>query len=291
MHGMSQPIVLLMIMAWLLAGVLGALMSATGFVQALVWLSRALDVSGGGYVASAFLICALVSTSTGTSFGTILICGPLLYPAGGRCGRRPRAPDGAILAGATFGDSISPISDTTIASAGTQGADIGGMVRSRLKYVLPAGAAAAARALAFGGGSPIVARHRGNRRRAAPAGLPMLLVPLLVVALLLKRRASDRGIAARQAAAAVCSALGLRLLGLSDLLRIEAGQRSGRGACIIDGLERGRRRLDLHTLAGWARVDARSHGAAGGAGQARARTRRRVGPSGGSSARCRPPCS
>ena len=33
--GMSQPIVSIMIMAWLLAGVLGALMNASGFVEAL----------------------------------------------------------------------------------------------------------------------------------------------------------------------------------------------------------------------------------------------------------------
>ena len=45
---------------------------------------------------------------------------------------------GAVIGGATFGDNISPVSDTTIASASTQGADIGGVVRSRLKYAIPA---------------------------------------------------------------------------------------------------------------------------------------------------------
>lgn len=119
--GMSQPIVMLMIMAWLLAGVIGTLMNASGFVDALVWLARALQLTGGGFVVAAFLACCLVSTSTGTSFGTILICGPLLYPAGGGVGAHPAMLVGAILAGSTFGDSISPISDTTIASSGTQG--------------------------------------------------------------------------------------------------------------------------------------------------------------------------
>ena len=33
---MGQPVVMLMIMAWLLSGVLGVLLSASGFVQALV---------------------------------------------------------------------------------------------------------------------------------------------------------------------------------------------------------------------------------------------------------------
>ena len=146
-------------MAWLLAGVLGTLLGAAGFVQALVWLTGQLGLTGGAYVAAAFVACALVSTSTGTSFGTILICGPLLYPAGASLGADAVILAGALLAGATFGDSISPISDTTIASSGTQHADIGGTVRARLKYVLPGRA---------GGGAGVSARRRrqpGSPRR------------------------------------------------------------------------------------------------------------------------------
>ena len=37
--GIRQPIVMLMIMAWLLAGVIGTVMQASGFVEALVWLA------------------------------------------------------------------------------------------------------------------------------------------------------------------------------------------------------------------------------------------------------------
>ena len=48
--GMSQPIVMLMIMAWLLAGVIGTLMNASGFVEALVWVARQLHLTGGGYI-------------------------------------------------------------------------------------------------------------------------------------------------------------------------------------------------------------------------------------------------
>ena len=113
--GMAQPIVMLMIMAWLLAGVLSALLGASGFVEALIWLAHSIGLSGGAYVAAAFVVCCLVATSTGTSFGTIIIGGPLLYPAGAATGADPAMLIGAILGGATFGDSISPISDTTIA--------------------------------------------------------------------------------------------------------------------------------------------------------------------------------
>ena len=34
-----QPIVMLMVMAWVLAGVLGALMNASGFIEALIWIA------------------------------------------------------------------------------------------------------------------------------------------------------------------------------------------------------------------------------------------------------------
>ena len=235
-QGMAQPLVLLMIVAWLLAGALSSVLAASGFVDALVWCARALELRGGAYVAAAFLACAVVSTSTGTSFGTILICGPLLYPAGAGAGVHPAALLGAILGGATFGDSISPVSDTTIASAGTQGADIGGTVRARLKYVLPAGAVAIAVALAIGGAPA------GEAVAAAPAagsarGLPMILVPLVVIGMLLARRhLVEALLAGLLGAVAVAVALGL--LAPGQLLRVEPGSVAARSV-LIDGLERG----------------------------------------------------
>ena len=124
-------------------------------------------------------------------------------------GASPGVLIGAILAGATFGDSISPISDTTIASAGTQGADIGGVVRSRLKYVLPAGlAAAVASGLLYGlgtGGAPVPAA--GGLSLSA-RGLPMLAVPALVIVLLLRKRHLIEGLLFGIVAA---TALGLAL--------------------------------------------------------------------------------
>jgi Na+/H+ antiporter NhaC len=141
-RGMSQPIVLLMILAWLLAGVLASLMNASGFVESLVWAAGKLGLHGGGFTATSFLISCLVATATGTSLGTIILCAPLLYPAAAGLGTDPVILMGAILGGATFGDNISPVSDTTIASASTQGADIGGVVKTRLRYALPAAAVA-----------------------------------------------------------------------------------------------------------------------------------------------------
>lgn len=235
--GMARPIVMLMIMAWLLAGVLSTLLGASGFVEALIWLARSAGVGGGAYVAGSFVVCCLVATSTGTSFGTIIIGGPLLYPAGAATGADPAMLIGAILGGATFGDSISPISDTTIASAGTQNTDIGGTVRARLKYVLPAAlmavviyAVAGASADAPLAGS--IATAVGN-----PDGLAMILVPLVVVAMLLLKRHLVESLIAG-AVLAIALGLGLGLLQVAQLLRFEAGSFTAR-SLIIDGLERG----------------------------------------------------
>ncbi|MCY3679511.1 MAG: Na+/H+ antiporter NhaC family protein, partial [Gemmatimonadetes bacterium] len=114
-RGMSRPIVMLMVMAWLLAGVFSVLLRESGLVHALVWAGGEMGVGGGGFVLLAFLIAVLFSTATGTSLGTILICAPLLYPAAGVLEAHPTLLIGAILAGATFGDNVSPVSDTTIA--------------------------------------------------------------------------------------------------------------------------------------------------------------------------------
>ncbi|MEZ5419402.1 MAG: Na+/H+ antiporter NhaC family protein [Vicinamibacterales bacterium] len=235
--GMARPIVLLMIVAWLLSGVLSSLLSATGFVPALGWAARSLHLSGGAYCAAAFAACALVSTSTGTSFGTILVCAPLLYPAGAGLGADAAVLLGAILGGATFGDSISPISDTTIASAGTQGADIGGTVRARLKYVLPAGAVAMVAAVALGGAAASPASASAPVEPGSAAGLPMRIVPAVVLGLLLARRHLIEALLLGLVTALVV-ALPLGLLTPAALLHVPPGAVTARSV-IIDGLERG----------------------------------------------------
>jgi Na+/H+ antiporter NhaC len=253
-EGMSQPIVMIMVMAWILAGVLGVLMNASGFIEALVWLAGQMGVAGRGYVAASFLICAVVSTATGTSLGTILLCSPLLYPAGGLLDANPVILIGAILGGATFGDNISPVSDTTIASSATQGADLGGVVRSRLKYALPAAtlalfaymllgaadpssvASGVSGSVADGGtGDAAVAVAAGLQ--GSPRGLPMLLSPALVLALLLTGRRLIEGLLFGILAATVIG-LSLGLLAPSQLLFIDTENFRAAGL-ILDGMERG----------------------------------------------------
>ena len=236
LDGMARRIVMLMVLAWILAGVLGTLLGASGLVESLVWLADAAGLRGGGYVVGAFLVCVVFSMATGTSLGTLIICTPLLYPAGAALGADPAFLIGALLSGATFGDNVSPISDSTIASAATQGADIGGVVRSRLGYALPAAAVAIVVFAVSGGaaeGAPATLAGAG----ADPVALLMLAVPLAVMAALLRK--------AHLVEALLLGSLGAALLGLAlgrfapgDLMGIDQAAFIADGL-ILDGMRRG----------------------------------------------------
>lgn len=233
--GMSQPIVMIMITAWMLASIIGVLMSITGFVEALTWTAGQLHLGGTAFTAAAFLICCIVSVSTGSSFGTILICAPILYPAGGLLGAHLATLAGAVIGGATFGDCIAPISDTTIASALSQKADIGGTVRSRLKYILPAAGVALVLYV-------LIARlHGGDAVNTAavsgrPQGLPMLIVPVVIILLLLKGRHLLHGLLFGLMTGVLVGLL-FGLLPPEQILSLDLANFTAR-SFIIDGIER-----------------------------------------------------
>jgi Na+/H+ antiporter NhaC len=231
--GMSRRIVMIMLLAWLLASVLGVLLQESGLVGALVWATSAVGVSGGGFVAVSFLVCVVFSTATGTSLGTILVCAPLLYPAGASLAADPAFLIGSIIAGATFGDNVSPISDTTIASATTQGAKLGDVVRSRLKYAIPAAAVALLVFVLFGGSGNA---PEGLQTEPDALGLLMLAVPALVLTVLIRQRHLVEGLIYGIVSAAV---LGLVLgrFGVADLLSIDQENFIATGL-LLDGMRR-----------------------------------------------------
>lgn len=233
--GMAHPIVMLMVMAWLLSSVIGVLMQQTGFVEALTWSAGHLGLSGHSFVVVSFLICAVVSTSTGTSIGSLLVCGPLLYPAGGLLGSSLPLLAGAILGGSTFGDSISPISDTSIASALSQEADIGGTVRSRLKYVLIAAALAL---VVFYLYSVFATTPSGQKSTLAgrPDGLPMLMVPILIIAMLIAGRHLLHGLMAGLVVG-VLVGLAFGILPVASLISLDKENFVAR-SFVIDGINR-----------------------------------------------------
>jgi Na+/H+ antiporter NhaC len=235
-EGMSQHIVMIMIMAWILASMIGVLMSTTGFVEALVWVANKIQLGSTGFVAAAFIICCTVSLSTGSSFATILICSPLLYPAGGLLGAHLPTLAGAIIGGATVGDFAAPISDTTIASALSQNVQIGETVRSRIPYILPAVLFALTAYIVSEALSERTVTAIGTTLNGNPQGLPMLLVPALIIFLFLKGKHVLHGLLMGLAFGVTLGLL-LGLLSPDKLFSLDLANFTAK-SIIIDGINR-----------------------------------------------------
>ncbi len=135
-EGMTQPVAVTAIVAWLWAGMFAQLLQSGGFVGGLVWLADAAGVGAALFPAITFVLAAVFTTGIGTGYGSSGAFVGLFFPAGVLLGASPVLMFGAILSGAIFGDNLAPVSDTTIVSAVTQDADIGGVVASRFKYVI-----------------------------------------------------------------------------------------------------------------------------------------------------------
>ena len=87
-----------------------------------------------------FLVGAIISFSTGTSWGTFAILIPIGVPLIQALGLPPSLVIAAILGGGIFGDHCSPISDTTCVSAIASGCDLLEHVKTQLPYALFGGA-------------------------------------------------------------------------------------------------------------------------------------------------------
>jgi Na+/H+ antiporter NhaC len=188
MRGLTRPMFAVISMAIILATISGKLISASGLVQTLASYVVKAGFTGGAFVAFSFLITCLLAFSTGTSVGTNLIVIPILFPVGVMAGAAPAFMIGSIVSGSAFGDNLAPISDTTIASAGTQGADLGGVVRSRSKYSLPVAAVAFILFAVFGGGGEKVTGLKISEAAINSMSLVMLVVPAVIITLCLMRK-------------------------------------------------------------------------------------------------------
>lgn len=145
------PLFILMA-AWMLGSVIAALDTA-GFVSGML----ADTLPFGLLPAAVFITGAIISFSTGTSWGTMGILMPLALPSvfilGDAADVDPEAIWGvlvlaiaAVFSGAVFGDHCSPFSDTTIISSIACGVEPQDHVRTQLPYA----ATAAGLALVFG---------------------------------------------------------------------------------------------------------------------------------------------
>jgi len=86
-----------------------------------------------------FFISALISFSTGTSWGTFSIMIPIAVPMALGMDGNIALVIGAVISGGIFGDHCSPISDTTIISSMAADCEVIEHVRTQLPYALISG--------------------------------------------------------------------------------------------------------------------------------------------------------
>ena len=187
MRGIGDKTGIVIVTAWLFAGVFGKLMAAGGLVDGLLWLGMTTGAQGAVFTLLVFAAAMLFALGTGTSTGTCIALTPVLYPAGYFLGADPAMLGLAILSGAAFGDNLAPISDTTIVSAYTQGATMRDVVRSRFPLCIVAAAFTALVFMIFGGGGETVVLPE-IQANLNPSGIFMLVALIVVVVAALSGR-------------------------------------------------------------------------------------------------------
>lgn len=154
-EGMADKMTIVPVTCWIFAGVFAGILRATGLVEGIIWAAYNIGASGTIFVLVTFIASAAFATATGTGFGTTVAGMSVLYPAGVLLGANPLILAGAIIGGGAFGDNLAPVSDTTICSAASQGADVTGVVKSRLRYSIVAATMTIVYIIFFGGGGSV----------------------------------------------------------------------------------------------------------------------------------------
>lgn len=129
----SLPSVSILIVVGILIGV----WIACGTVPTLIVYGLLL-LSPETFLAAGMILCALVSVSLGTSWGTVGTVGLALMGIGAGFGIPPYWTAGAVVSGAFFGDKVSPLSDTTNLAPAVTGVRLFDHIRNLMPTTVPA---------------------------------------------------------------------------------------------------------------------------------------------------------
>lgn len=130
-NGMEAILVLLAI------GALIGTWIAGGIVPSIIYYGLSL-MNPNIFLFAAFIICALTSLATGTSFGTIGTTGIAMMGIGNSFGIPMPLVAGAVISGAYVGDKMSPLSDTTVMTASLCKVDLVDHIKSMMFVSAPA---------------------------------------------------------------------------------------------------------------------------------------------------------
>lgn len=137
LRGVGHSDIIAMCMIYLLAGAFASVAKATGGVDATVNLGLSM-LPASMILPGIFVISAFIATAMGTSMGTIAAVAPVALGIAQAAGMDVALTAGVVLSGAMFGDNLSIISDTTIASTRSQGCQMKDKFRENIRIALPA---------------------------------------------------------------------------------------------------------------------------------------------------------
>lgn len=135
--GAGHANIITMCVIYLLAGAFATVAKTTGSVDASVQLGLSF-FPDYLLLPGLFLVAAFLATAMGTSMGTIAAIAPVALGFIESANLDASIVAGCIISGAIFGDNLSIISDTTIASTRSQGAHMKDKFKVNFKFAVPA---------------------------------------------------------------------------------------------------------------------------------------------------------
>lgn len=123
LDGVRHRDIITMCIIFLLAGAFSEVTKQIGSVDATVNFALSF-IPSQFLLIGLFLVAAFISTSIGTSMGTIATIAPIGFALSQQVGISPALCAATVVGGAMFGDNLSIISDTTIAAVMSQEADM-----------------------------------------------------------------------------------------------------------------------------------------------------------------------
>lgn len=186
----SMPSVSVLILVGMLVGI----WIASGTVPTLIYYGLTL-LSPQIFLAAAMILCAVVSLSLGTSWGTVGTVGLALMGIGAGFEIPMYWTAGAVVSGAFFGDKVSPLSDTTNLAPAVTGTDVFSHIKNMMPTTVPA--MLAALVIYLIAGFTLIDNDNGSFERITAITTSLqnnfeisawLLAPALVVIVLAVRR-------------------------------------------------------------------------------------------------------
>ena len=120
----------------LLIGAISGTWTMSGVIPTLIYYGVQI-ISPKVFLATACIICAVVSVMIGSSWTTIATIGVALLGIGKAQGFSEGLIAGAIISGAYFGDKISPLSDTTVLASSMNGVPLFKHIRHLMITTVP----------------------------------------------------------------------------------------------------------------------------------------------------------